>query len=130
MSEPRQDTKNLAHGEHPPAPVDPEKEPGMATRTLSVIAGVLFILLFLGILLITYVFGPARTERAATAVSADERLNTYQTVTTEQESEYVGYQVLNAEDGIYKIPVERAMDILVKEAATSQRNSDTSSSDG
>ena len=91
---------------------DSEKiESSWGNRTLSVIGGVGFILLFLLILWVAYL--PYRPEPIAEAQAKVrlENLNEIENASTEA---ITTYGVVNAQEGVFRIPVEEAMRLTVE----------------
>ena len=86
-------------------------ESSWGNRPLSVIGGVGFILLFLLILWVAYL--PYRPEPIAEE-QAKERLETLREVQNASAETTTTYGVVNAKDGVYRIPVEEAMRQVVE----------------
>jgi len=91
---------------------DTEIESSWGNRTLSVIGGIGFILLFLLILWLAYL--PYRPEPISEALS-ESRLNNLKEIENATSETISGYGVVNPVKGVYRIPVEQAMKITVNE---------------
>ncbi|MGE9289402.1 MAG: hypothetical protein ACQKBT_00340 [Puniceicoccales bacterium] len=94
---------------------DSEIETSWGNRTLSVIGGVGFILLFLLILWLAYL--PYRPEPIS-EVLAETRLKNLQEVKNASAEVTSSYGVINPQEGIYRIPVEEAMKLTVAQYRT------------
>lgn len=88
-----------------------EIQSSWGNRTLSVVAGVGFILLFLLILWVAYL--PYRPEPIA-AVQAQTRLANLSEIENASAEATTTYGVVNAKEGQYRIPVEEAMRLTVE----------------
>ncbi|MBC2603092.1 hypothetical protein [Puniceicoccus vermicola] len=95
---------------------DSEIETSWGNRTLSVIGGVGFILLFLLILWLAYL--PYRPEPIS-EVLAETRLQNLQEIRNASAEVIDSYGVVNPNEGIYRIPVEEAMRLTVEQYRTS-----------
>jgi len=94
---------------------DTATETSWGNRTLSVIGGLGFILLFLLILWLAYL--PYRPEPIS-EVLAQTRLENLQEVENASVEAVSTYGVINPQEGIYRIPVEEAMKLTVEEYRT------------
>jgi len=97
-----------------------EIETSWGNRTLSVIGGVGFILLFLLILWLAYL--PYRPDPIAEE-QGRVRLETLREVENAGAETVTSYGVVNPKEGVYRIPVEEAMRLMVEK----YRNSGSSS---
>ncbi|MFP4493270.1 MAG: hypothetical protein ACLFRP_05225 [Puniceicoccaceae bacterium] len=88
-----------------------EIESSWGNRTLSVIGGVGFILLFLLILWLAYL--PYRPDPVAEE-QGRARLETLREVENESAETVTSYGVIDPKEGIYRIPVEEAMRLTVE----------------
>ncbi len=86
-------------------------ESSWGNRTLSVIGGVGFILLFLLILWVAYL--PYRPEPIA-EVQAKTRLENLSEIENASTEAITTYGVVNPQEGVYRIPVEEAMRLTVE----------------
>lgn len=78
---------------------------------LSILAGIGFILLFLLILWLAYL--PYRPEPIA-EVQGQQRMETYNEIKNESTELTTTYGVVDPEEGVYRIPVEEAMELTVE----------------
>lgn len=90
---------------------DSEHETSWGNRTLSVIGGLGFILIFLLILWLAYL--PYRPEPIS-EVLAQERLDNLQEIENASSEAVSTYGIINPQEGIYRIPVEEAMKLTVE----------------
>tara|TARA_R100000027_G_scaffold47114_1_gene35918 strand:- start:12681 stop:12995 length:315 start_codon:yes stop_codon:yes gene_type:complete len=95
---------------------DSDIETSWGNRTLSVIGGVGFILLFLLILWIAYL--PYRPDPIS-EVQAQTRLQTLQEIRNASTEIITTYGVVNPNEGTYRIPIEEAMKLTVDQYRTS-----------
>ncbi len=97
-----------------------EIQTSWGNRTLSVIGGVGFILLFLLILWLAYL--PYRPEPIA-QVQAKTRLETLSEIRNASAEATTTYGVVNAKEGQYRIPVDEAMRLTVEKYRKSASSS-------
>jgi hypothetical protein len=95
---------------------DTTSESSWSNRTLSVIGGVGFILLFLLILWIAYLpYRPAPISE----VLAETRINNLREISNAGAEAISTYGVINPKEGTYRIPLEEAMKLTVDQYRTS-----------
>lgn len=99
-----------------------ELETSWSNRTATVSAGIGFILLFVLILWLAYI--PLRPEPLE-EVAGRERLATLNEISSEGIRQISEYGVVDATAGIFRIPVEKAMEITVRELGRSGPKSAT-----
>jgi len=92
-----------------------QKQPHAAVsrkQWISILGALGCILLFLFILLLTYI---PDSEADPMATTVEQRTANLEEVRTKAAREMVSLEVIDAEEGTYKIPIDQAMEITVRE---------------
>jgi len=87
-------------------------ETAHSNMTLSIIGALGTMLLFALIVYIAYIV-PSKRQEAATANLAAQRTATLNEVRSAAAQDANSYGVINAEEGTVRIPIERAMELVV-----------------